>query len=207
MEVLNRYQRLLPLPSHYVAMPKLAGVLAVHQLLHRGRPGAMRPLPDPGLDAWRWLLRLSTTPSPALELASLFVDVADSRAADEETAGWAHEQRALASVRLACQALEPLALAQSTLFRMSELILRVQIEPSAATDPEVLLLRDARDLAFFSTGSDRALDEQGAGQAFITVTSCLQRMSEKAICLALTTRQPPLIEQIIESTLESRQSL
>ncbi len=203
MEVLNRYQRLLPLPRDYVPMPRLAGVLAVQQLLFRGRRQNPREPLDVAHDTWRWLLRLSCHASPALQLAALFHDAAPSPPA-ESAEPWSSELRALGSVRAACRGLEPLALPQPVILRMSQLILQLD-DAAAEPDAELMLLRDARDLAFFSSSSDHTLDEQGTAQTFITVTHCLQRMSDAAVCLALTTRQPPLIEQIIESALDSRE--
>lgn len=202
LEVLNRYQRLLPLPLDYQPMPKLAGILAVQRLLYRGRHSNGRQPLDAAHDTWRWLLRLSSSASPGLQLAALFHDVVCGPELDSSEP-WARDERALASVRAACRALEPLALPQPIVLRMSQLIL--QLDDEGEQDAELGLLRDARDLAFFSSASNRTLDERGTAQTFITVTSCLQRMSESAIGLALTTRQPPLIEQIIESALDARE--
>ena len=202
LEVLNRYQRLLPLPLDYEPLPKLAGVLAVHQLLHGSRPDRYQL--DHAQDVWRWLLRLTSGASPGLQLAALFHDAGSDPdpKGGAQPAEWAREERALASVRLACRALEPLALPQPMIMHMSRLIL--QLDDEREVDDELTLLRDARDLTFFSSTSHRTLDEHGTVQTFTAVTNRLQRMSETAVCLALMTRQPPLIEQIIETTLDAR---
>jgi hypothetical protein len=63
------------------------------------------------------------------------------------------------------------------------------------------LLQDAHDLAFFSSGSVRYLHELGVAATYGKVRRCLARMSDEAICHALTTRQPRVISQMIEETL------
>lgn len=63
------------------------------------------------------------------------------------------------------------------------------------------LLQDAHDLAFFSSGSVRYLEEFGVATTYAKVRRCLSRMSEEAMCHALMTRQPALISQMMEETL------
>ncbi|MES1186707.1 MAG: hypothetical protein ABUL60_23030 [Myxococcales bacterium] len=63
------------------------------------------------------------------------------------------------------------------------------------------LLQDAHDLAFFSNGSVQYLQQHGVAATYGKVRRCLSRMSDEAICHALTTRQPVLISQMIEETL------
>lgn len=206
LEVLNRYQRLLPLPLDYEPIPKLAGVLAVQRLLYGAGPPENRVLADAAQDTWRWLLRLAKNASPGLQLAALFHDVgAEGRETPEgtEVTQRSPEERALYGVRMACRALEPVALPQPVVMHMSRLLLLLDDEH--AQEPELSLLRDARDLTFFSSTSSRVLSERGIGNTFVTVTSCLHRMSEAAVCLMLATRQPPLVEQIIENTLDARE--
>lgn len=63
------------------------------------------------------------------------------------------------------------------------------------------VLQDAHDLAFFSSGSVRYLEEFGVAATYAKVRRCLSRMTDEAICHALMTRQPGLISQMIEETL------
>lgn len=65
------------------------------------------------------------------------------------------------------------------------------------------LLQDAHDLAFFSSGSVSYLERFGVAATYAKVRRCLSRMSDEAICHALTTRQPALITHMIEETLVS----
>jgi hypothetical protein len=200
IEVLNRYQRLMPLPNDYEAMPKLNGVLAVHRLLHQPEQGAAPPVLARALDAWRWTLRLNPRPSPGLQLAALFHDVGTAgsgRSSPDE--GWRREDLALGNARVACQALEPLALPQSSTLHMADLLLRL-IEPNLEGDAATL--RDALDLTFFGSESVHYLSEHGTAKTFSKVAQCLARMSSEATCLALMTRQPPLISEMIEDVLD-----
>lgn len=66
------------------------------------------------------------------------------------------------------------------------------------------LLRDARDLAFFNTRSWYLLEEQGYAASWTEVRRRVGRLSEAALCLALMTRQPPAISQMLEDMLDAR---
>lgn len=82
---------------------------------------------------------------------------------------------------------------------------RWAVRLSASLSPGQLgstrLLQDAHDLAFFSNGSVQYLQQYGVAATYGKVRRCLLRMSDEAICHALTTRQPVLISQMIEETL------
>jgi hypothetical protein len=197
-EVLNRFQRLLPLPAGYEPMPKLNGVLAVHRLLHQSQQGRAPHALTTALDAWRWTLRLNARPSVALQLAALFHDATGGQESSVPDEAWQRDDLVLQNVRLACQALEPLSLPAPVTLGMAELLVR-RDEPDVKGEPA--MLRDALDLAFFGTGSARYLAVHGTARTYSKVAHCLSRMSSEASCLALMTRQPPLISDMIEAVL------
>lgn len=132
IELLNRYQRLLPLPNPRPRTCALERMFEAQQSLVPARDAARDPLQ--AQDTWRWAVRL-------------------------------------------CCTLPPGALAGAT------------------------LLQDAHDLAFFSSGSARYLEEFGVAHTYSKVRRCLTRMGEEAICHALLTRQPALISHMMEETL------
>ena len=80
---------------------------------------------------------------------------------------------------------------------------RLSGTPSSGSLASERLLQDAHDLAFFSNGSLDYLEQLGVAATYAKVRRCLSRMSEEAICHALTTRQPALISHMIEETLVS----
>ncbi len=92
-------------------------------------------------------------------------------------------------------------------------LLRLQDEPSTTlqlaalfnepgeSKAERLTLRAARDLSFFSLQSWSHLRKFGARTTRAFVVRRLQRMEPEAVCLALTTRQPPTIGEILEDFL------
>jgi hypothetical protein len=140
LELLTRYQRLLPLP----AAARMA--YAWEAVLEAQRRRLSPERSARGQDAWRWLLRLKGDSSPELQLALLFNQPGESRA-------------------------------------------------------ERLTLRAARDLSFFSLQSWSHLQKFGARTTRALVVRRLRRMEPEAVCLALTTRQPPAIGEIFEDFL------
>jgi hypothetical protein len=64
------------------------------------------------------------------------------------------------------------------------------------------LLRDAADISFFSLQSWHYLHTWGFEQTQCVVERRLSRMSDEALCHALSTRQPPAISSVIEACLE-----
>lgn len=73
---------------------------------------------------------------------------------------------------------------------------------SAQSSDGLKLLRDAADLSFFSLESWHYLHTWGFEQTQCVVERRLCRMSDEALCLALGTRQPPAISDMIEACLE-----
>jgi hypothetical protein len=69
---------------------------------------------------------------------------------------------------------------------------------------DTAVLSDARDLAFFNTMSWWFLEHRGQPATWSELLLRVGRMSELALCLALTTRQPPPISRMLEAILESR---
>lgn len=132
VELLNRYQRLLPLPKPRPRTRALDSIYETQQTLVPAPLAARDPLQ--AKDTWRWAIRLCSTLAPG----------------------------ALAGAQL---------------------------------------LQDAHDLAFFSSGSVRYLEDFGVANTYAKVRRCLTRMDQEAICHALMTRQPDLISQMMEETL------
>ncbi|MDF3064442.1 MAG: hypothetical protein K0R38_43 [Polyangiaceae bacterium] len=177
LELLNRYQRLLPLPLDYPHLPRLAEVLNARRLLTSGQDGQ---------DAWRWLLRLTAHPSLPLELAALFHDVLLPTHENGSRAVWAS---------LGC-----LGFRRAEMVEATELASRSELGESSTT--ELALLRDARDLCFFSAKSWQFSREQGPKQTLEQVRWRLGRMSTRAVCLALATRQPADVSRMMEEVLD-----
>jgi len=201
-ELLNRYQRLLPLPFDPIEMPQVRQVLAVHRQLLAGDDPAPRIARDHGLDVWRWVLRLHADAPTPLQLAALFCDVeAPLPHAQLAQGNLALDTRArLGSARAACQALESVGLTQRDLLRMAELILNLD---GARPDRELATLRDARDLSFFSLSSWDFLKLHGVEATRDKVVRLLQRMGEPAVCLSLMTRQHPDVADMIEDFFDA----
>ncbi len=177
LELLNRYQRLLPLPIDYRPLPRLPEVLNARRLLTSSRAGH---------DAWRWLLRLSPQSSATVELAALFHDVLNP----------AHDNVA----RAAWSSLLCLGFRRAELLQATELATRSAL--GEGTTPELALLQDARDLCFFSAQSWQFLRTEGPVATQERLRSLLGRMSPRAVCLALATRQPPDVSLMIEDILD-----
>jgi len=134
VELLNRYQRLLPLPNPEARKRAIDAIFAARQAA--GSVAEANPESAQAQNMWRW------------------------------------------AVRLCCA-------------------------PSSGSPTGTQLLQDAHDLAFFSNGSLEYLEELGVTATYAKVRRCLSRMSDEAICHALTTRQPALISYMIEETLAS----
>jgi hypothetical protein len=197
-QILTRYQRLLPLPAELPVMPELSRVLEAHSaaFAERSSQGFER-----SLDIWRWSLRLGRAARAAVQLAALFGELEADPLATPAKSGTLvlHARERLGSAEAANRALEGLELPSATLGRMTELILRWDAAPA---DPEQALLRDARDLSFFSLGSWTYLRDQGALATERHVRKLLARMSDRAICLARMTRQPREISDMIQEHFE-----
>lgn len=177
LELLNRYQRLLPLPVDYRPLPRVQEALNARRLLTTSRAGH---------DAWRWLLRLSSQPKPALELATLFHDVLTPTHDNGARATWS--------------ALGCLGFSRAALLQATELATRSELGDGSTV--ELALLQDARDLCFFSGQSYHFLREHGHAATEERLRQLLGRMSSRAVCLALATRQPPAISSMMDELLD-----
>lgn len=183
LELLNRYQRLLPLPLDYRPLRHLPELLSERRALatdFRAESGADE-------DAWRWLLRLAPHPSRSLELAALFHDLLVPE----------HDNH----TRAVCNTLECHGFRRSDILRMTELLSHA--ERRDAFDPELTSLRDARALSFFSTQSWRYFRERGHAATHQKLRELLGSMSNRALCLALATRQPPDVSLMMEDILDT----
>jgi hypothetical protein len=186
LELLNRYQRLLPLPAACAGRSKLTQALAAHRLVH--------PLDDPrgrasyehSLDAWRWLIRLNPHAELSLQLAALFHEAGAEEGCTTELGPPLGHDAKLGAVRLACRALHPLELDTDTLANMVGHI--VGLAPSSRGDQR--LLADADCLSFLSVSTWRYLRHHGRAATERRVTAAFSQMGDLAMRLALTTRQP-----------------
>ncbi len=182
LELLHRYQSLLPLPLDYTPLPRLQELLNVRRLLFEGRDERR------GEHTWRWLLRLNPQPPRAVELAALFHDVLWPEPDDATRAIWSG---------VICH-----GFAKPDLARMVELSSQLWHGEGAAAD--LPLLRDARDLCFFSRESWRYFHERGHAPTRQQLELRLGRMSARAVCLALATRQPPDVSLMMDDILDER---
>lgn len=180
VELLNRYQRLLPLPIDYRPLPRLPEVLNARRLLTTSRVGH---------DGWRWLLRLNQQPSRALELAALFRDVLTPAHDNGTRAVWAS---------LGC-----LGFSRQELLRAADLA--AQSEAGERHSPELMLLSDAADLTFFSAQSWHFHRDHDPVAVREQLTTRLARMTPRALCLALGTRQHPDVSRMLEEVLDDEQ--
>lgn len=181
MELLNRYQRLLPLPLDTELPPYFAGVLALY---HEAFPaeGSSYARHAAGIDTWRWLLRLTPNASPELQLAALFHDVP----LDELEA-----------------ALEPLELGRRTVLSVAELALFYE-HPTRAK--ALARLRRARAVSFFSLESWDYLRDHGLHATRLKIQRLMPALDNAAVCAVLTTRQPDFVSEVIEAVLRSRRA-
>jgi hypothetical protein len=177
VELLNRYQRLLPLPGAAVVLPELDVALRTYYALFPLHDVASRERHEVGLDTWRWLLRLTPRVGLELQLAALFHDVA---LAELETT------------------LQQLPLQRGTKQRIVELSLFYD-EPGR--DPELAQLRTARTLSFLSLESWRFERQHGARAARAKAEQLLRRLDNAALCAAAMTRQPRVVSDVLDAVL------
>lgn len=88
--------------------------------------------------------------------------------------------------------------------RPSEKLERAALLGEAADLGDEPLLSDARDLAFFNVASWWFLEHHGQPVVWSELLLRVARMSEPALCFALTTRQPPAITRMLEGMLDTR---
>lgn len=201
-ELLNHFQRLLPLPRDVTPIPQLERILAAHRELYPTYSAPDRARYYRAVDAWRWTMRLSSAPPLGVQLAALFqhVDAPAEQLLQVGGHGGRREEAQLGCVRAACSVLGRLALDQRAIYRTAELILGRE---GARRDPELCLLRDADDVSFLSLGSGEFLRQRGREATRQKLEQLLGRMSEAAVCLALMTRQPPEVAVILEDIVQS----
>jgi hypothetical protein len=195
LELLTRYQHLLPLAPDFPSMPGAARILAVHELLYSQEQPYAWSSYEHSLDTWRWLLRLEPEVAAPVQLAALFHDLGACQRGGSANAG--KHERALASVRRALRALEPLALDARDLARMADLM----IHREADGMPGAQVLNDADSLSFFSLSSWHYLRQHGVEETRRKVAQTLSSMSNIAVCLAVMTRQPPAITEVLDGLL------
>ena len=177
IELLNRYQRWLPLPSAAVVPPELDTALATYHALFRPHSGPARERHDLGLDTWRWLLRLTPQACLSLQLAALFQDFP---LGELETV------------------LEQLPLPPSARRRTVELSL---FHDGPGRDPELAQLRTARALTFLSLESWRFERQHGTGAVRAKAAQMLFRLDSAALCVAATTRPPRAVGEVLNAVL------
>lgn len=206
LELLTRYQRLLPLSPAASRMPQLGRVLEAHRDLFDLRKPLVRADYDHAVDTWRWLLRLSPRASVALQLAALFHDIerleseADERREQHASDYLAFKvHHAARGAQLAARTLYQLGFDDQVIERAIALI---YAHEQPGQDAELLLLNDADALSFFSLNTWGYLRYYGAAQTERKVAYTLGRMSHRALALLASTRQPPLVAALLSATRE-----
>lgn len=182
LELLNRYQCMLPLPLDYRPLPQVLELLSGLHAAPADVQGGIRP----DEDAWRWLIRLAAEPPRAVQLAALFHPAFVPQHGNRTRTVWT--------------ALERQGFSRAELSRMLELL--SQVESDDTLDPDLALLKDAHGLAFFSAHSWQYFREHGQAQTRETVRQLVARISNRALCLALATRQPPAVSLMLEDALD-----
>ncbi len=189
IELLNRYQRWLPLPSGSVVSPELAAALLAYHQLFPHHDASIRERHEAGLDTWRWLLRLAPAASLELQLAALFHDLALGT---------------LAPV------LQPLGLDRRLMLRTVELALSSEEPGRDAEEPgrdaELAQLRSARALSFLSLESWTFLRRCGARAARTRAEQLLMSLDSSALCIAAMTRQPKVVSDVLDAVLMAHES-
>jgi len=202
LQILNRYQRFMPMPGNVVALPQLSRVLDAHSAAFSGRPPTALAR---SLDVWRWTLRLGREPSAPVQLAALFGELPTEPESPGKSGTFLlHTYERVGSARAAEDALKHLGLQSTLMARTAELIASADVTPK---DAERALLSDARDVSFFSLGSWAYLRDHGPVATERHVHALLGRMGDVAVCLSRMTRQPPEIRDMIERHFESAPAL
>lgn len=202
LELLTRYQRLLPLPPATTPVPGITRVLTAHRALHDLFKPLVRADYDHAVDTWRWLLRLEPDASVALQLAALFHDVErlhsePDRRIEQYAADYVafKTRHAGGSSRLAYGMLLGLGF-DSRLAEHTARLIAAHEQPH--DDPELCLLNDADALSFFSLNSWGYLSYFGRAQTRRKVAYTLERMSQTARARVATTRQPAEILAMLD---------
>lgn len=179
LELLTRYQRYLPLPLDAALLPNLAEILVAHRRLHTAEQACTCSSYECSLDTWRWVLRLDPLAQPALQLAALF-----SASGRQGAPHFAHALQLLMFDR-----------------RQQDTLTRLLLEQPRSSEHDGRVLNDARWLSFFSVSSWHYLRERGHEATWRRVVEAVRSMSDGALCLALMTRQPPAIAEMLDQLL------
>ena len=182
LEVLTRYQRLVPRASAHGA--PFENARAIHRAMHDLSKPLVRADYDHALDVWHWVLRLDPRASLALELAALFHDVErlvtesdvrlEHRAHDYVAFKIAH---ARAGAAMARRALEQAGIDPRTCDDVASLVAAHE-RPEAS--PDLRTLNDADALSFFSLNSASFVDHYGAAHSKKKIGYSLARISSAA---------------------------
>jgi hypothetical protein len=207
IEILTRYQRLLPRLNASSKTPRFLRTLEKHRSLFDMSKPLVRADYDHAIDTWRWILRLDPTAGAAVQLAALFHDierlVSESEVRIEHKAHDYHafkNAHAKAGAELTRKTLADLHWNGATLARAVELI---EKHERGTGDPELRLLNDADALSFFSLNSYGFLAYYGAAHTERKVAYTLRRMRPAARGEIRRMRLHPDVEQMVGSALEN----
>lgn len=205
LQILTRYQRLLPLAGAGSRGPRFERTLEKHRELHDRTLPLVRADYDHAVDTWRWVLRRSPDACVAVELAALFHDIErliseaderiEHRAPDYQAFKDAHARAGAALTRLT---LGSLGWDGATIARATAL---VEGHERPGGDPDLLLLNDADALSFFSLNSWGYLAYFGPTQASRKVAYTLRRMRPAARQELSGMRLHPEIERMVDEAL------
>jgi hypothetical protein len=202
LQVLTRYQRLLPLENQPTSPVRTA--LLAHRALFDLKKPLVRADYDHALDTWRWLLRIYPAASIALQLAALFHDVerllaetdvrVEHLAADYQGFKNAH---ARVGARLAARALSAANVSQEVVARAKALI---EEHEAPREDPELMALNDADALSFFSLNAWGFVEYFGLEHTRKKVAYTLRRMSPAARRHLPFLRYHPAVASLLRET-------
>jgi hypothetical protein len=195
VEILTRYQRLVPRTNAASQSAGFGALLAEHRALHDLSKPPMRADYEHALDVWQWVLRLEPRASEALQLAALFHDIERLfSAADVGREQEASDYQALKDMHarigasVARRVLMRSGLEPETAQRVAILIQHHERPCAGLRSEELALLADADALSFFSLSSPAFADHYGPAHARKKVRYSLLRMTERARQRLLTVR-------------------
>lgn len=203
LQILTRYQRLLPYPE---PMPIEPGFLDFHRGLFDLHKPLVRADYDHAVDTWRWLNRLESGASVALQLAALYHDIerlwseADSRI-EQHAADYQEFKRrhALEGAERVASLLTQSGVPSKVVERVCELISRHE---EADSEPELAALNDADALSFFSLNGWGFYRYFGPEHTQKKVRYTLRRMRAGARTELPRLRQHPAIVECLQSGME-----
>ncbi|MCK6587571.1 MAG: DUF4202 domain-containing protein [Polyangiaceae bacterium] len=205
LEILTRYQRLIPRLNASSKTPRFSRTLERHRLLFDISKPLIRADYDHAIDTWRWVLRLDPAATAPVQLAALFHDIERLVSeGDERIEHKSHDYHAFknahakAGAELTRKLLSELHWNGATLARAVEL---VEKHERGTGDPELRLLNDADALSFFSLNSNGFLAYYGAAHTAQKVEYTLRRMRPAAREEICRIRLHPEVEQMAMSTL------